>query len=232
MTDALRETVGAAGGTVAKIEYLDPRTAPTPGGGRSGCSGWWPAPAGEAPTSTRCCCREGGDQLKQIARQLKAAGASEPTRCSCSAAGCGTTPRSAGEPALYGGWFAASPPEPRREFESRFQATYGHSPPRLASLAFDAAALAAVLAKARARPVLARGDPQPERVYRRRRAVPLHATGSGAARLGRARSDAGRNQARQPGAAELPRPRLLTVARGRSTGSEMLPLLAKAAALG
>ena len=43
--------------------------------------------------------------------------------------------------------FSASPPEARREFESRFQATYGHAPPRLASLAFDAAALASVLAK-------------------------------------------------------------------------------------
>jgi hypothetical protein len=53
----------------------------------------------------------------------------------------------AGEAALTGGWFAASPPEPRREFESRFQSTYGHPAPRLASLAFDAAALAAVLAK-------------------------------------------------------------------------------------
>jgi hypothetical protein len=53
----------------------------------------------------------------------------------------------AGEPALEGGWFAASPPEPRREFESRFQTTYGHPAPRLASLAFDAAALAAVLGK-------------------------------------------------------------------------------------
>ena len=57
-------------------------------------------------------------------------------------------PSIAGEPALSGGWFAASPPELRREFETRFQATYNHPPPRLASLAFDAAALASVLAKA------------------------------------------------------------------------------------
>ena len=53
----------------------------------------------------------------------------------------------AGEPALVGGWFAASPPDARGHFDSRFRATYGHAPPRLASLAFDAAALAAVLAK-------------------------------------------------------------------------------------
>src|SRR5205085_1505664 len=58
-----------------------------------------------------------------------------------------------GEPALYGGWFAASPPDARREFEARFEKTYGHPAPRLASLAFDAAALAAALAK--------RGGPEP-----------------------------------------------------------------------
>jgi hypothetical protein len=57
------------------------------------------------------------------------------------------------EPALTGGWFAASPPDARRDFEGRYKGAYGHPPPRLASLAFDAAALAAVLAKS--------GDPEP-----------------------------------------------------------------------
>jgi hypothetical protein len=56
-------------------------------------------------------------------------------------------PSIGGEPALYGGWFAASPPDARRDFEARYRKTYGHAPPRLASLAFDGAALAAVLAK-------------------------------------------------------------------------------------
>ena len=66
--------------------------------------------------------------------------------CSCSAAGCGTCPIIGSEPALVGGWFAASPPEARQAFEQRYQATYGREPPRLASLGYDAAALAAVLA--------------------------------------------------------------------------------------
>jgi hypothetical protein len=35
----------------------------------------------------------------------------------------------------------------RHDFDGRFQKAYGYPPPRLASLAFDAAALAAVLAK-------------------------------------------------------------------------------------
>jgi hypothetical protein len=88
----------------------------------------------------------GGDQLKQTAREIRATG---PAAGQVRLLGSGVwDDRSvAGEPALYGGWFAASPPEQRREFESRFEATYGRPPPRLASLAFDAAALAAVLSK-------------------------------------------------------------------------------------
>lgn len=51
------------------------------------------------------------------------------------------------DPALYGGWFAAPDPALRRDFERRFQENYGTEPMRLASLAYDATALAAVLAR-------------------------------------------------------------------------------------
>ena len=198
------------------------------GGGRSGCAG--AGPAGRAPSSTRCCCREGGDQLKQIARQLKAAGLGA-AKVRLLGSGLWDDPSIAGEPALYGGWFAASPLDPRREFESRFQATYGRAPPRLASLAFDAAALAAVLAKA-AGPSRSRSEAilnpsgftgvdglfrfTDQGLVQRGLAV-LEVTPQG-------------NGRRQPGAAELPRPRVLTVAREERGGE--LPLLAKAAALG
>ena len=49
------------------------------------------------------------------------------------------------EPALVGGWFAAPPLKPRADFEARFEAIYGRSPPRLATLAYDAVALAGTL---------------------------------------------------------------------------------------
>lgn len=52
------------------------------------------------------------------------------------------------EPALIGGWYAAPPSEGRQAFEQRFQQLYGYKPHRLATLAYDATALAAVLAKA------------------------------------------------------------------------------------
>ena len=51
------------------------------------------------------------------------------------------------EPALLGGWYAAPSPASRQRFISRFEGVYGYRPPRLATLAYDAAALAAVLAR-------------------------------------------------------------------------------------
>ena len=51
------------------------------------------------------------------------------------------------EPALLGGWFAGADRVAAAEFRLRYGATFGHPPPRLASLAYDAMALAAVLAQ-------------------------------------------------------------------------------------
>ena len=48
---------------------------------------------------------------------------------------------------LVGGWFAAPDPSARKMFEQKYQSTYGSAPSRLASLGYDATALAAVLAK-------------------------------------------------------------------------------------
>ena len=155
--DALRDVATTAGGTVTKIEYLDPRTTDfTPAIQRFLTSGSAPAafgPTGAPPSIAAAgagfdalLLPEGGAQLKQIAHQFRQVGL-DTAQVRLLGSGLWDDPTIAGEPALYGGWFAASPPEPRREFESRFQATYGHPPPRLASLAFDSAALAAVLAK-------------------------------------------------------------------------------------
>ncbi len=51
------------------------------------------------------------------------------------------------EPALIGGWFTAPPPETRADFTTRFAETFGRPPPRLATLAYDAVALAGALAR-------------------------------------------------------------------------------------
>jgi ABC-type branched-subunit amino acid transport system substrate-binding protein len=51
------------------------------------------------------------------------------------------------EPALVGGWFAAPPPDARKAFIDRFQSAYGKHPPRIASISFDAVALAGALGR-------------------------------------------------------------------------------------
>jgi branched-chain amino acid transport system substrate-binding protein len=160
MTDALRETASQSGGTIVKTETFDPRsddagpavqrlTGNAPPAGAPGAAPAAPPAAGVGFDALLL--PEGGEQLKQIARRLQQAGIGAP-QVHLLGSGLWDDPSIAGEPALVGGWFAASPPELRREFESRFQATYGHAPPRLASLAFDAAALASVLAKAGGNP--------------------------------------------------------------------------------
>lgn len=56
-------------------------------------------------------------------------------------------PALSSDPALFGSWFAAPDPALRRDFERRYQDNYGSAPLRLASLAYDATALAAVLSR-------------------------------------------------------------------------------------
>lgn len=56
-------------------------------------------------------------------------------------------PNLGAEPALIGAWFAGSPAEERVRFGERFKRAFGHLPPRLATLAYDATALAVVLAR-------------------------------------------------------------------------------------
>ena len=51
------------------------------------------------------------------------------------------------QPALAGAWYAAAPTAGFSDFTRRYQAAFGAPPPRLASLAYDAAALTMVLAK-------------------------------------------------------------------------------------
>jgi len=138
MADSLKDIATASGATVARVEFFT---------GDPGPVIKKMAPAnGAVPGFDALLLPEGGDQLKQIAQQLKAAGIdSSQTRLLGS--GLWDDPGIESEPALAGGWFAASPPDARADFAARFQGAYGHQPPRLASLAFDAAALAAVLAK-------------------------------------------------------------------------------------
>ncbi len=61
------------------------------------------------------------------------------------------------EPTLAGGWFVSPDPSVRADFEQRYQQTYGAAPTRLASLSYDAVALAASLSRQSGARGLSRG---------------------------------------------------------------------------
>jgi branched-chain amino acid transport system substrate-binding protein len=151
MADTLRDVASASGATMTRAEFYDPHaddTAPAvrrllPGGAAFAAPD--AAAAVTAPSFDALLLPEGGARLKQIARQVKEAEAdTKPVQLLGS--GLWDVPDIGNEPALAGGWFAAAAPEPRRVFEQHFRAVYGHDPPRLSSLGYDAAALAGVLA--------------------------------------------------------------------------------------
>ena len=147
MGDALKDSASSGGPSTARIEYFDPRGADI----AAAIKRLVPAGAGAAEAAAglpfdALLLPEGGDQLKQLATQLKAAGV-DSTRVRFLGSGLWDDPAIVSDPDLIGGWFAASPPDVRHDFERRYENAYHHPAPRLASLAFDAAALAAVLAK-------------------------------------------------------------------------------------
>ncbi len=90
---------------------------------------------------------EGGDRLRAVA-PLLAYYDIDPARVQLLGTAQWDDPSLGTEPNLIGGWFAASPPEARADFVARFTELYGRAPHRLATLGYDATALAAVLARA------------------------------------------------------------------------------------
>jgi branched-chain amino acid transport system substrate-binding protein len=171
MADALSESAAATGATVTRVAFFDPSADPstavavllpssavaTPAAAPPDApeAAAPPAPPPVAPDFEALLLPEGGDQLKAVAHTLAAAGLDTRTT-RLLGSGLWDVPGIGADPVLDGGWFAASPPEARRGFERRFRATYGKEPPRLASLGYDAAALAAALASGRSGPPFSR----------------------------------------------------------------------------
>jgi branched-chain amino acid transport system substrate-binding protein len=89
---------------------------------------------------------DGGTRLKALAPYL-AYNNIDTDKIHLLGTGLWDDPSLGSEATLVHGWYAAPDPEGRRSFERRFRDAEGHPPPRLATLAYDATALAAVLAK-------------------------------------------------------------------------------------
>jgi ABC-type branched-subunit amino acid transport system substrate-binding protein len=94
---------------------------------------------------------EGGDRLRALAPLLPYYDI-DPAKVRLLGTAQWDDPSLGTEPALVGGWFAAPPPDAHAGFVERFERLYRRPPHRLATLAYDAAALAAVLARAEGGP--------------------------------------------------------------------------------
>lgn len=88
---------------------------------------------------------QGGPLLREIGPALAGAGAPND-RVKYLGTGLWDDPSIAKEPMLAGGWFAAPAPDSERAFDAKFRTTFGQSPPQLATLAYDAVSLVALLA--------------------------------------------------------------------------------------
>ncbi|MFO1113289.1 MAG: penicillin-binding protein activator [Rhodospirillales bacterium] len=174
---AMRRAVADNRGTLVRVQLYDPATqdfappvrkllglpepappapaaAPAPSGQPAASSAAPPLPPiPPVPTLTppsrpfdALLLAEGGAQLRALAAALATAGMPVPA-VQLLGTGKWDEPNISSEPALIGAWFAAPSPASRDEFEIQFKRTFGQNPPRLATLAYDATALAAVLAR-------------------------------------------------------------------------------------
>lgn len=89
---------------------------------------------------------EGAPRLTQIAPLVPYYDI-DPTQVRLLGTALWDNPTLAKEPALIGGWFAAPGQQQWKNFVQRYRALYRDEPPRIASLAYDAMALAAVLGR-------------------------------------------------------------------------------------
>ena len=87
---------------------------------------------------------EGGKRLQALAAMLPYYDI-DPAKVHILGTGQWDQPGLGAEPALLGAWYAAPQPKSRATFEADYTATFGHRPPRLSTLAYDATALAIVL---------------------------------------------------------------------------------------
>ena len=89
---------------------------------------------------------DGGKRLQAVAALLPFYDI-DPAKVRMLGTGQWDVPGIGREPALINGWYAAPPPNARVNFATQYREVYNRTPPRLATLAYDATALATVLAR-------------------------------------------------------------------------------------
>lgn len=89
---------------------------------------------------------EGGQRLRNFAAMMSMQGV-DPAKVKLLGTMLWADANPGAEAALNGAWFSAPPTAGHADFETRYAKAFGTKPPRIASLGYDATALAAVLAK-------------------------------------------------------------------------------------
>jgi branched-chain amino acid transport system substrate-binding protein len=87
----------------------------------------------------------GGEETVQLLGPLLKQAGIETQRIKVIGTGALDTPNAGRDDAFVGAWFAAPDPRGFKDFSDRFVKAYGRSPPRIATLSYDAASLAAAL---------------------------------------------------------------------------------------
>ncbi|MBV8549281.1 MAG: penicillin-binding protein activator [Alphaproteobacteria bacterium] len=137
---AFQQAVVQNGGTVAGLESYDPSTD-------AGLPQALQNLSMHNATIDTLFLPESGNELARLSGPLTTAGF-DPQRVHRIGTGLWDVVGLAQQvPFLQGAWYAASEPATRGRFITGYSTTYGQEPPRLASLAYDATALAAVLSR-------------------------------------------------------------------------------------
>jgi ABC-type branched-subunit amino acid transport system substrate-binding protein len=137
VADEFGRAVAAAGGTMDDSETYEP-------GGSDLKSVIKHLSVNGKFTFTALLVPETGTKLKNTVAQLGLVDINQQ-KVKLLGTGIWDVPDLGAEPSLVGGWYAAPQPDARAGFQERFRQAYGHTPQRLATLAYDAVGVAAVL---------------------------------------------------------------------------------------
>jgi len=152
---ALRASLSAQGGTLVRVERYEPGALDyAPAVRRLGQLAGPPprlargeaAPPPPELDFEAVLLPDFGDRLVQVVAQLHGHEI-DPIRIKYLGIPLWEDARLFRESSLQGAWFAAPAPAARARFEQRYREFFGRAPPRVATLAYDAVALAAILAR-------------------------------------------------------------------------------------
>jgi branched-chain amino acid transport system substrate-binding protein len=134
VADAFAVAVKSAGGTSVDVEHFTPSTNAVMA----------PSAVVAKTSADALMIGEGGAILRAIAPSLGFSGL-DRDKVKLLGTGLWDDPAVEHEDMLLGGWFAAPDPDADAAFNTRFHDAFGTNPPQLASLAYDAVSLVALL---------------------------------------------------------------------------------------